>query len=274
MQGRALLHPVEIFPRPLRQPLHHRGGGRRLFRRKGKGIGLLRKKLPIAAEKLELVERARPGTRKENLPDANSGMQPHGVAPPVPMIEGAHNTDPTGIWRPDGEAGASHALPRQRVGSQDLVKPVMPAFTQEMQVEFAEGRGKAVAVLFFPLVVSSREAQPITWDSFAVGKQALEEAPRMSTLQRDRGPAAFRIDRLHLLGIRSEDPEHKALRAGMRSENGKGVAVTTRYQRPNRMITAEAPAVLALADHSVSLWMRSNRPMIGIATQSGRFESS
>ena len=82
------------------------------------------------------------------------------------------------------------------------------------------------------------------------------------------------IDRFNLLCLWAQDPQGDALFGRMRAEYGEGIAVATCHQCPDRMITLETPPTLSGARHSALPWIRSSSPMIGILTQSGRFESS
>ena len=95
----------------------------------------------------EFVMRALPHAGDENFPHAGRAQQPHGMKAPVPIVEIAHDADALGIRRPDGEAGAVHAVNRAQLRAELLVNFPLVALAEEEQIRFAQRRqkGKGIA---------------------------------------------------------------------------------------------------------------------------------
>src|SRR5690606_1652067 len=170
----------------LRQPVDDGGCGRRLLGKESEWINLFRKQLPVATEYFELVEHVGGHIGNEDLPHPHPRMQPHGVTSAVPAVEGPHDADTTGVRGPDRKARSRHAVPREGMGSQHFVEPLMPAFAQQVKVELAKGGREAIAMLFSPSVRSTRDAQTLARKSYRPREQPLETTARLPPLPPNR----------------------------------------------------------------------------------------
>ena len=91
---------------------------------------------------LEFVMRACADAGNENFPDAGGAEQPHGMEPPVPIVEIADDADALGVRRPDGKAGAGHAVSRAQLRAELFVNFPLVALAEQKQIRFAERRQK------------------------------------------------------------------------------------------------------------------------------------
>lgn len=101
---------------------------------------------------VELVERALADPRHEQLPHPAGAERAHRQSRPVPVVEVTGDPYAPGIGRPDGEAGAGHALVDHRPGAERPPQLLVPALADQMQIELAEGGQEAVRVPHLQLV--------------------------------------------------------------------------------------------------------------------------
>jgi hypothetical protein len=96
---------------------------------------------------LKFVMRTLSHAGNENFPHAGRAEQPHRMKPPVPVVEIADDADALGVWRPDGKAGAGHAINHAQLRAELLENFTLVALAEEEQVRFAQRRqkGKGVA---------------------------------------------------------------------------------------------------------------------------------
>src|SRR5579883_618424 len=160
--------------------------------------------------------------RDEDLPDA-AGAQPHGIAPPVPIVEIADDADALRIGRPDREGDAVRAVMLAAMSAQHIVAFVMGALAEKIDVEIAEHRRKGVDIL------ELRRAE------LALGAEPIAEA---RTVPQHAGPQPVLMDARELAGDLArrglDDPEpprpgqedaHAETAAhGMHPEIGEGIA--------------------------------------------------
>ena len=77
---------------------------------------------------------------------------PHRHAPAVPVVEIADHADPARVRRPDREGDPLDAFMHDRMRAELAIAGEVVALDQQMDVEFAEHRRKAVDVVEFVLV--------------------------------------------------------------------------------------------------------------------------
>jgi len=91
------------------------------------------------------------------------------------LIERTHDANAASIRGPNGKADAADAIDRCEMGPKFLVCVPMCPFGQQMDVDLAEQRRKAIWIFDFVIVSADREAQPIGKRAFGV--QAAREKP-------------------------------------------------------------------------------------------------
>ena len=170
------------------------------------GIGLERQQPALRRTELELVAIARGHPGQEQLPHAAFAAQPHRVAPPVPQIEVADDTDPAGRRRPDRERDALDAQQRQRPRAEPLERPVMRPLGEQPHIDLAEHRGKAVGILELDRRFAPGDAQPIG-RAERPAERPDEEAGGMAPLQPGDLDAGRRLERDHRAGVGHEDAQ-------------------------------------------------------------------
>ena len=154
----SLFHPLLIGPFKFRQIRHYRGRvGTKLS---GVGIGI-RFQIRKAASGLQLilVKRAWLQTRNKNLKNAGIPQSAHHMAPSIPEIEIAHNTDPHGVRRPYGEVYALHAMNRHRMRAQFFIDIIANPRIEFFRVLLCDLRSKAVGIGIFLLGPRSQRSQ-------------------------------------------------------------------------------------------------------------------
>ena len=157
----ALRHPHPVMPDMARRVGDDRRGARRLLGALGVGIGLQRQQLAVRPVHLVFVEMPRPQPRHEEFPEPAGTAQPHRHPPAVPGIEIADDADRAGIGRPHRKGDALDALMRDRMRAELLVAREMIAFGEQMKVELAQHRRKAIDVVEFAGDAAIRHPQPI-----------------------------------------------------------------------------------------------------------------
>src|SRR5205085_10924404 len=103
---------------------------------------------------------ARPGVRDEQFPVADAAHA-HRVAPRVPEIEIADHADPPRVRREHDESDTVNAIERHRVRTELVVKTLVCALTQEIDIELAQDRGKTVGIIEIDDVVAEAGPQLI-----------------------------------------------------------------------------------------------------------------
>ena len=101
---------------------------------------------PCRFAHLELVMRALAHAGNENLPDARRAQRAHRMASPVPAVEIADHADALRVGRPDGEAGARHAVDRAQLRAELVVNPPLVALAEQVQVRLAQRRQERIRV--------------------------------------------------------------------------------------------------------------------------------
>src|SRR5947199_8216870 len=102
--------------------------------------------LAVRADDIEFIVVARPGVRDEQFPVADAAHA-HRVAPRVPEIEIADHADPPRVRREHDESDTVNAIERHRERTELVVKTLVGALTQEIEIEIAQGWGKAVGII-------------------------------------------------------------------------------------------------------------------------------
>ena len=126
----------------------------------GQRIGLERQRVPIARRDCKLVAVARPRARYEQFPVAVAA-HPHQVTLGVPEIEIAYEGDRLRVGREQDEADPRDALAGHRMRAELVIEALMRAFAEQIEIEVAQDRRKAVRVLELDGVVAEARAQPV-----------------------------------------------------------------------------------------------------------------
>src|SRR5262252_7576591 len=97
-------------------------------------------------------------------------MKTHGMAPAVPAVEVADDAHTPCARRPHREGDTAHAVDHGRVCAQLVVSTVVSTLRQEMTVEVAQKRGKAVRVFDLCDVAVPRHLEPVGERDALVGQ--------------------------------------------------------------------------------------------------------
>ena len=162
-------------------------------------IGFQRQLLALRADDLEFVAIAGRGAGDEQLPIAVAA-HPHRMPPRIPEIEIADHADAPRVGREHHERHAVDAVERHRMGAELVVKPLMGAFAEQIQIEVGQDRRKAVGILEIDDVVAEAGAQLVALR--AVRQCAGEQAGIVDARQRRR--FAVLADGLDIGGLRQE----------------------------------------------------------------------
>src|SRR6185369_13610803 len=114
--------------------------------------------LPVRFDDIELVVVANPGLRNEQLPIADAAHA-HRMPPPVPEIEIADDADALCVRRQYHEGDAIDAVQRHRVRAELVVDSLMGAFAEQMEIEVAQDRRKAVGVVQLDDIVAEARTE-------------------------------------------------------------------------------------------------------------------
>ena len=233
---RARGQPRAIRPGRLAEPVHDRGGARRMLGGKGEGVRLERQQSAPGTLDLVLVHLAAVDPRDEQLPHAAFDAFAHGMAPAVPAVEGADHGHPLRVRRPHQERDAGDAVQLHRVRAEPFVQPEVIAFGDEIGVQLAEDRREAIGIVDFDGVAATDlEAQAIGERRCAIGHVANEQPVGMRAGHLADRPARPGIDQPHPPGVRLEGAHHQAAGViGMGAEHAERIAVVTARQRVDR----------------------------------------
>jgi hypothetical protein len=108
-----------------------------------------------------------------------------------------------------------------------VVKPLMGAFAQQIQVEVGQNRRKTVGVVEIDHGLAEAGAQLIA--PGAVRKRAGEQPVIVNARQRRR--FAVLVDGVDLRGLRQERAHHGLVALGMKAEIMKGIGVAAFHDR-------------------------------------------
>src|SRR6266404_5484542 len=136
----TLRQPGTVAELIFRFEYDRRGVGRHLHHQ-GVRIGL--QKLMPAGLDFVFVELALSQAGYKELPDSGTAQVSHRMSGAVPFVEVTDHADALGIRRPDGECDSALAFMSQDMRAELFINMFVSAFTEQMQVEFAE-RGREV----------------------------------------------------------------------------------------------------------------------------------
>ena len=212
----------------IRQRRHDGGGLRPALRRHRVRIGL-QQDVPVTRLDLEFVKRARADAGQKDLPDADIMAESHRMDAAVPAVEIPDDADPLGVRGPDGEARSRDALHLSRMRAQLFVASEMSPLRQEMNVEIAEKRRKAIRVIYLVAVVSIDDLEPVGKALSILADFAGEETGRMNARDLDR-QTVLDIFNNNALRRRQKgtDLDFRARRTDMHPKQGKRVPVIAR----------------------------------------------
>ena len=156
----AIAHPGVVAPAVAVEVADHgcRAGPFRL-ERKGVRVGL--QHAPAGGENLVLVARVVLHPWQKDLPDAVAWMQPHHVHATVPGVEVADDADTVRVGGPHHEHDAVDAVERAPMRAEPLVRIVVAALREQVQIVVGEGRRKPVRILDDRRAIAIRHAQPV-----------------------------------------------------------------------------------------------------------------
>ena len=121
------------------------------FCRKRHRIGFQRQQATPVIGDREFVAVAHACAGNEQFP-ISVASHAHRVPAPVPEIEIADDGDSSCIGRKHDESGSLHAVHRHRMSAELVIQPLMSAFAEQIEIEIAENRRKAIGVLEFDRV--------------------------------------------------------------------------------------------------------------------------
>ncbi len=147
----------------------------------------------------ELVAVTSAGARHEQLP-VSVAAHPHRVSLGVPEVEIADDRNGLRIRSQHDEADARHTLARHRVRAKLVVETLVRALAEQVEVEVAQDRRKAIRVLELHGVVAEACPQSVVLRS--VGNFAGEKPTLVDAFER-RDRAAV-VDHLDVGRIRQE----------------------------------------------------------------------
>ena len=182
------------WPRQLGLVEHDGRGARAHFRGEGQRIRLQRQMLALRADDIEFVPVARRGVGNEQLPIALAAYA-HRMPPCIPEIEIADDADPLRVGRQHDEGHPLDAIQHQRMRAELVVKPLMGAFAQEIQVEIRQHRRKAVGIVEIDDGLAEAGAQAGTiWSRSEADLRTARHcgcasAPRLRHARRPRRPS-------------------------------------------------------------------------------------
>src|SRR5271166_2093666 len=133
----------------------------------------------------ELVELTLLQPRDEDLPHPRRAARPHGMAPPVPLIEVSDNAHTLGIGRPYGKADASRARMFEDARAKLLIQPEVGALSEQVQIKIRQNWGIAVRIVDFVdlLALAVRgwrgNGKPVMEELRLIVEDGLEEAVLM-----------------------------------------------------------------------------------------------
>ena len=159
---------------------------------------------PLRADNIEFVMIAGLGVRHEQLPIADAA-HPHRMAPCIPEIEITDHADPPRIGREHDEGHAGNAVQRHRMRAKLVVDSLMGAFAQQIQIEIAQDRRKAVGIVELDHGLAEAGAQLVA--PGAVRKRAGKQSGVMNARQRRR--FAMFADRLDVRRLGQERAHHR-----------------------------------------------------------------
>ena len=227
-------HPLVVPPVIGGQVIDHRGGLRRQFSGKTVGVGLGRQQGPVSGQDLIFVQRPGTDPGNENLPISVAAA--HRMDPAVPAVEVPHHRDPLGIGRPHRESDTRHPLHDLHMGAQPAIKMQMGAFAQQMQVEIAQQRRKAIGVIhrFAAAVI---QAQRQTIGETLASRQRTGEQP-LGPLPGQFGHrlAGGGVDDPDGDGMGLEHAHHQPVPGRVHTEKGKRIAMAGPDDRVHRRL--------------------------------------
>ncbi len=235
------------------------------------GIRLERHDLPRARLDLVLVERARLQTRDEQLPYAALVAKPHGVAAPIPVVEGPYDAHASRVGRPHRERDAANALELARMRAEPLVGAKIPAFGEQTDVPLAEQRREAVGILDLPFAVRRHQTQAVG-EPVSVPHDTLEESVPMQPGELGHGRVRARVDHRDAGRTRQKGAHHDGTvgRGPVHAQYGERIALVGADD--GREIRSLGGSLVRRC-HAFDP-ISSRTPATGARTQSGRLAAS
>ena len=269
MAARALPHPRLVVP-DMRRGIGDDGcgGGRRLGRTRQR-IGLQRQTRAIRTDDGILVARARSETRDEQLPHAGRKAQPHRIPPRIPGVEITDHGDGARIRRPDGEAHTGDAIDRRHVGAKMRRQFEMPAFVEQMQIEFAQQRPEGIWILGFLHRARPGDAQPIR---LAAADATLEQTVRRGWREPPQQLVAGARQHLDAQRSGQEGADDPSRRGVVRTQDGERIAQRAIGERLRH--TRRQAGHFSHIVHAVTCATSCARPCSGTSIQAGRLAAS
>src|SRR5215469_12704397 len=136
----VLVRPFEFFCVP-----HNGGVLGRVLKKETVRIGL-QHDVSVNVPDFKFVNRTFAHAWNENLPNARRAERTHHVPATVPVIEAADHADALGIWGPNGEARAGHAIDDTELRTQFFVNAAFVTFAKEVEVRFAKSWQKRIRI--------------------------------------------------------------------------------------------------------------------------------
>src|SRR5579863_5981194 len=233
----ALGDPGIVLPDMARWRRDDRGGARGRLGPLSLGVGLQRQQRTVRANELVFIELAGHKAGHEDLPEPALLALAHRHAPAVPTVEIADDADPAGVGRPYRKGNARDPVMHDSMSAELLVAGEMVALDQEMQVEFAEHRGKPVDVVKLMPVFAPARPQAIAERLTPPRHGGDKQTGRVNPLSLGNERAARAVDDRHRRGVGQESTHAQPTLGLVHAEKGKRVGVACRDNRRDRRIS-------------------------------------
>ncbi len=219
---RAVRHPLGVAPLVVR--------GRHDRRRVGRFLGAaghrvrLEEAVTVPGVDLELVRGALSDARQEQLPHTGRAERAHRELRSVPVGEVGGDPHAPRVRRPHREPGAGHSLVAHGVRAERPPQLLVPALTDQVQIELAECGQEAVRVVRLQLTAVVGHVQRVLGDRVQ-RQHTREEAVAL----RDEGGAPAAGHHAHRAGEGPQRPEHDPARHRVGAQQRVRIMVGARH---------------------------------------------
>mmetsp|Transcript_28476 Transcript_28476/g.53356 ORF Transcript_28476/g.53356 Transcript_28476/m.53356 type:complete len:602 (+) Transcript_28476:712-2517(+) len=227
VQRLALGHPTFVGPFMAIQLAHDRGRFGRMFSPKAKRVRLLRQQMTVLVQQLVLIGLALAQTRHKDFPNTGLTALAHRIAPPVPRVEIADDRHTGRVWGPDGKMRARDLFMGHHMGTKNAPEIQMRALGNQVFVQLAQHRAKAIRVISLPHMGAFGDTQTVGKGVLAARRRARKNAGREPLQRQD---FAARLGIQHVDGVRFGvvDAHINLALYDMQTKDRKGIAMRAR----------------------------------------------
>ena len=237
--GRALLHPAAVGPVEFLQAAEDRTGRRRALGLECDRVGAVRQELAVGTLHLELVARARRQFRNEQLPDPRGIPQPHGMGPPVPIIEIADEADAACRRRPHREEKTVDRADGPAMGAEHVVVGVAADVAGTRKTLVVQNRTEGVGIVSDERAVRGLDPQPVPWALLRLDTVATKKPASLRRSIGARTLASVGVEQIDREGVRDHRADLPFARGNLvRAEHGE----RDRNDRPRTMAAMASSA--------------------------------